>query len=295
MSPRLRSQCSGGVGGPDRAPGEQRSLTGEPHHPAGREPTAAEPDHVVGVGRPRDRARQAGFGPAVAAPRDDGAERGLARRPSSADAEDRDPFVEAARRDHRAVPEQRRPVPPPEHVGAQTGAHPARLRERREETVECGAVVQHVGRVLARGARRRPPLGGHPRGRDAGDAGDPGRAHRGRKPADDLPAHLEVAGPALVVRGVEDEAHVVAQLFERVQREPGEDPLTLEVRVGRRIDRAHGFDDRARVDELPAHQHPEPGEPVPVGRDPRRRRPERVLLVLPREQRLVPRIGFAAE
>ncbi len=65
--------------------------------------------------------------------------------------------------------------------------------------------------------------------------------HADRHPADDLPPHLQVAGPALVVGRVEHEVDaLVAQFVERAEREPREDAPALEVGMGGGVDRPDG-------------------------------------------------------
>ncbi len=78
-------------------------------------------------------------------------------------------------------------------------------------------------------------------------------------------------------------------------REAREDPLALVSRVGGGVDRVHGVDDPAGALELPAHEGAVPDEPVIVVCDPRRRRTERVVFVLPCEQRFETGVFLTAE
>jgi hypothetical protein len=119
---------------------------------------------------------------------------------------------------------------------------------------------------------------------------------RHRQLADLLPAHLQVAGAALVVGGVEHEVDaVVLDHVEAVHRHRREQALALVVGMRRRVDRTHGVEHLAATDELPAHERPQADDLVAVGRHPHVRRAERVLVVLPREQLLEARIVTPAE
>ena len=111
-----------------------------------------------------------------------------------------------------------------------------------------------------------------------------------------LPAHLQVAGPALVVRRVEHEGHaLVADGGDGVLGQGAEDALATMVGVGGGVDRAHRRHHLAVDHQLPPQERPKADDVAVDGGDPARRPPERVLLVLPREELTVAFVGAPAE
>ena len=139
-----------------------------------------------------------------------------------------------------------------------------------------------VGRDHLAAAVRAPASRPSPRG--------PPTATPTGTPAEDLPAHLEVAGPALVVGGVEHERHAVGgQLGQRPGGQAGEQPLALVGGIGGGVDGPHGpHHGPVGAGQLPAQEGPHGHDP-PVGLGhPGRRGAEGAALVLPAEQLGVP-------
>ena len=175
---------------------------------------------------------------------------------------------------------------------ARAGAHASQESPHRD------LVGEDVGRRVADVARSGPQLGGgsgpqHPGKRPRGC-----NAHANRDTADLRPAHLQIAGTALVVRGVEDQVDaVVVQVRERPARQPGEDALSLVVGMGGGVHGADGSQGRTVGSaESPAEEHPEPGEISVLGlRHPGRGPAKGILVVLPREERLVGIVGCPTE
>ena len=150
------------------------------------------------------------------------AQRGLGRRATRADPEDRDTVgrvvVEQRSRGTRAVRTRTASAGSP---SARRVRNPRAGASHDEQAVD-GVAGEDIERGIARGARLRPPVGGHAGAQHPADAAEPGGTHRGGQPPDLLPPHLEVAGPALVVRCVEHEVDAVrAELFDREQGQAG--------------------------------------------------------------------------
>ncbi len=85
------------------------------------------------------------------------------------------------------------------------------------------------------------------------------------------------------------------ELVDGLTGEPGEDPPALVVGVGGSGDRAHGPHHASWPFQLPAQEGAEPYDVPVVDRHPARRGPERVLLVLPGEERCEPLVAAPSE
>jgi hypothetical protein len=161
-----------------------------------------------------------------------------------------------------------------------------------QERGDSFTIAQRVeGREPGLG-RHRPLLGRHASAGYGEQRADGSRTDEHGQSRHGLPAHLEVAGPALIVRRVEHERDPVgSELVDGVQGEAGEDAPALVVGVGCGVDRAHRPRDTSASFELPAEEDAETCDALTVDRDPRRRAPERVLAVLPHEEPTVLGIG----
>ncbi len=135
------------------------------------------------------------------------------------------------------------------------------INERAQQAFKSVAVGQGLASGQAGRARQRPQLGRRASPDDPPQSKRRTRVSHGRHAADIMPTHLEIAGPTLVVRGVEDEVDaLVPQLVDSVEGQPGEDASTLEVGMGGRVDRPHGSHHSIAAPELPSHEHAQPDE-----------------------------------
>ena len=192
----------GGPGSASGPPGEDRARAGQ-----GQEPVAevgrAEAQGVAGV----DLGQRLGGQPVGAR----GDRRGARRRPARC----RPPRAAAVRRWRRR--RRRSPGSAARAArtasGANVGVDAVRARGRSTDTVAAGSAASATRRRRARSRRRHRRRSATTSARPAARLratviswpGERGRIAAGRRPTV-APAHLEVAGPALLVRGVEHEA-----------------------------------------------------------------------------------------
>ena len=191
-------------------------------------------------------------------------------------------------------------------AGRRTCARPGSPASGRCETPcdgacwsSCGrhrGVGERGGRVQTDAARLRPDGRGDPRRHHPHQGARAGRQHPDGQLPGQAPAHLEVAGSAHVVGGVEHDALAVAgEVGDRSQGEGAEDAEPLVVGQGGGVDGPQPGDRASGgVQEPPAQERAVADHPVIMQRHPGRRDAERVLAVLPVQEGLVVRVvGFA--
>ncbi len=169
---------------------------------------------------------------------------------------------------------------PPREVGGGAVSAETRAGSVLQQGRRHRAVREGLPRVQAGRGRLRPQVRRHAGGDHLCDGARSGGPHADRKPASHAPAHLEVAGAALVVGGVEDEpvpGH--RQLGHPAQGEGPEDPPPPVCRVGGGVDgpdRPHlpaGVVEERPAQEGPIADHTARRARPPTRATPRRRSP----------------------
>ncbi len=210
------------------------------HEPAQHAPPV-DPEQVVGLRELADAPHQLLLDVGRLLGHERVADRGFDRASPAAQVEHREPVLDVGGvRDHSVV--QRCEPVAPAQVGGRAPAGEAFVhRQRHHESRQRVVVDEHVGGSGAHVHLDRDEAGRAARAREL-----PQRRHRRRhdahrRPARDLPSHLQVSGEALVVGGVEHQRDAfVLELLDAEPREAAEDAATLEVGIGRRVHGAHG-------------------------------------------------------
>ena len=170
-----------------------------------------------------------------------------------------------------AVVQRREPVPPAQELGRPPGREPDRagtassnavVPRRSANTSAAGSPASHGCDHLSAATRARPQARSWREPRGSGSR--TGTRPTSRQPILRYPGRLCSFGVLNT-----NAAPSAAQLVERAEREPGEHPSPLGVRVRRGVDGAHGAHRPAATVELPAHERAEPDD----ARSPARRPP----------------------
>lgn len=155
---------------------------------------------------------------------------------------------------------------------------------------------ENIGCGVAEKAFYRPPLGGYACRQHARQASERSNRQLDRESPKALPSQLEVAGQAVGIRGVEDEADpLAAKLVDGMVGELGEYSLSLEVWMCGGIDGPDSPHHLTIPEELPSQESSKPNDNAFPNSDPPRGCPEWVSVVFPSEMFPVAAVRWSAE
>ncbi len=240
-SPRLRSHRSsdGAVALGEGPPGDDRADPRNRNRRHGDDvaPVVRHEQGVVGMGRPEDAPDQPDRGAMVAGPNEQLGDDRLECRAAAAQAEHDEPLVRISGL-QRPVLDRSLGVAPRHVRGGAGGVRAPAVHLLDGQQRRHVGIREGIDCRPPRVARFRPPFGRRSRPEQPGERSAASGRHDHRRPTEVLPAHLEVAGAALVVRRVEHEPRSVgSELVDGEEGEPAEQSASLHVRMGGGVER----------------------------------------------------------